>query len=183
MAGALTAGGAILLVIGLWSWARKIAIERRGGGRTALSEPPRRPRSVDPILPEAEELAERLAARLDEKADRLERLIAQADERIDRLSPSDRSPRSGHHLGRPSGGGGGGGGGAGTGGASRMIEPRPGAAAQSGARADLFASDEIDPLTRQIFRLSDEGLKPLDIAQRLDEQVGKVELILALRDA
>ena len=40
---------------------------------------------------------------------------------------------------------------------------------------------ERDPLTRSVYRLSDAGRKPLDIARELHEQVGKVELILALR--
>jgi hypothetical protein len=39
----------------------------------------------------------------------------------------------------------------------------------------------LDPLTRAVYELADAGRRPLDIAQELDEQVGKVELILALR--
>lgn len=38
-----------------------------------------------------------------------------------------------------------------------------------------------DPLTRRVYGLADEGLAPTDIARKLDEQIGKVELILALR--
>ena len=38
-----------------------------------------------------------------------------------------------------------------------------------------------DPLTRQIYEMADQGTTPVEIAQQLDEQVGKVELILALR--
>lgn len=40
----------------------------------------------------------------------------------------------------------------------------------------------IDPLTRVIYQQADAGLSPVEIAQQLDEQVGKVELILALRE-
>lgn len=40
-----------------------------------------------------------------------------------------------------------------------------------------------DPQTIRIYRLADEGRSPMEIAQELDEHVGKVELILALRKA
>jgi hypothetical protein len=40
-----------------------------------------------------------------------------------------------------------------------------------------------DPLARRVCELADEGLTPVDIARRLDEHVGKIELILALRRA
>ena len=39
----------------------------------------------------------------------------------------------------------------------------------------------MDPLAEQIYELADAGRTPVEIAQDLDEQVGKVELILALR--
>ena len=40
----------------------------------------------------------------------------------------------------------------------------------------------IDPLTRSVYNLADYGRTSLEIAQELDEQIGKVELILSLRD-
>ena len=43
--------------------------------------------------------------------------------------------------------------------------------------------EPIDPLAAEIYRLSDAGKRPRDIARQLDEQVGKVELILNLRQA
>ena len=44
------------------------------------------------------------------------------------------------------------------------------------------APPPLDPLTRSVYEHSDTGLSALEIAQQLDEQVGKVELILALRE-
>ena len=38
-----------------------------------------------------------------------------------------------------------------------------------------------DDLTRNVYRLADAGHDPVAIAQQLNEHVGKVELILALR--
>ena len=40
-----------------------------------------------------------------------------------------------------------------------------------------------DPLRKRVYELADAGRNPIEIAQELDEQVGKVELILALRAA
>jgi hypothetical protein len=44
------------------------------------------------------------------------------------------------------------------------------------------APPPLDPLTRSVYEHADTGLSALEIAQQLDEQVGKVELILALRE-
>ena len=40
---------------------------------------------------------------------------------------------------------------------------------------------EPDPLTRSVYKLADSGHDTVSIARELDEQIGKVELILALR--
>jgi len=40
-----------------------------------------------------------------------------------------------------------------------------------------------DPLTASVYELADRGLQSVAIAQNLDEHVGKVELILALRSS
>jgi len=59
-----------------------------------------------------------------------------------------------------------------------------GAPSRSTARSAATASMDrsADPTSLNIFRLADEGLPPIEIAQRLSEGVGKVELILALRE-
>jgi hypothetical protein len=95
--------------------------------------------------------ARRLAAQLDNKAARLERLIADADERLARLE-------------------------------AYGADAAPATAApDSPPRPDPFEEAAPDPLTRSVYELADNGHEPVDIAQRLDEQIGKVELILALR--
>jgi hypothetical protein len=52
-------------------------------------------------------------------------------------------------------------------------------AAATDARARL--EPRPDPLNQQIYELADEGLAPIEIARRLEQQTGKVELVLALR--
>lgn len=44
------------------------------------------------------------------------------------------------------------------------------------------ARPATDPLTASVLELADRGKTPVEIARELDEQVGKVQLILALRD-
>ncbi len=52
-----------------------------------------------------------------------------------------------------------------------------------GEPGDELWHDPTDPLARQVYDLADAGRSPLEIAQDLDEHLGKVELILKLRRA
>lgn len=109
--------------------------------------------------------ARRLGAQMDNKAQRLELLLQEADERIAQLSEAkdaglsaaDESP-----AGREGAFGG----------------PDPGS-----FKPSPDPPRPLDPLTQGVYELADTGRSPLEIAQQMDEQVGKVELILALRQA
>ena len=108
------------------------------------------------------ESARQLAAKLDNKAARLEVLIQQADERISLMSQL--SGTSGVAHDGPS--------------LTRVAEP-------DRARTPVSANGppvSLDPLTQSVYELADSGYQSIQIAQELDEQVGKVELILSLRD-
>jgi hypothetical protein len=108
------------------------------------------------------ESARQLAAKLDNKAARLEVLIQQADERISLMSQLS-----------------------GTGGVAQDGRSLTGVAEPDRARTPVAASGpplSLDPLTQSVYELADTGYQPIQIAQELDEQVGKVELILSLRD-
>jgi hypothetical protein len=112
--------------------------------------------------------ASEIAARLDNKAERLEQLLAETDDRIMQL----------RHLLRE---------------ASETQSPqRDDAPSQPDAppppKDNIDATPPppppehtSDPLTRSVWSLADAGRTPVEIAQELNEQVGKVELILALR--
>jgi hypothetical protein len=52
---------------------------------------------------------------------------------------------------------------------SSVIEPKP--------------AQNLHPTIRSIYALADAGRSPVQIAQQLNEQIGKIELILALRSA
>ena len=102
-----------------------------------------------------------LAARLNNRAERLERLISEADERISQLEASVEDAAA--EIGRASSNDGGG---------------FP--VAESPETAPEPALPD-DPLTRAVYEMADAGRDPVAIARELDEQIGKVELILALR--
>jgi len=109
-------------------------------------------------------VAQRLSARLDEKMARLEELLALAEQRlviIDRaaaaMSSSPR-PQVTSTASAP----------------VAAIEAKPDESQQSEAL-------EADPATKAIYQLADLGRPPLEIAQELNEHVGKIELVLALR--
>ncbi len=106
--------------------------------------------------------AQSLSARLDAKAERLEQLIERVDERIAVLQTmTEGTTRSNATSGWP----------------ARSTEP----GAEPDGRSGVAPTEPSDPLTIEVYGLSDAGHDSVEIAQRLDEQVGKVELILALR--
>ena len=109
----------------------------------------------------AYDAAGRMAAQLDGKAARLEQLLAEADERIEMLTAMLEA--AGYEV---------------------AVETTSGVAAAAEEPAPTITttpSEPMDPLTRDVFRLAREGRSAVQIAQMLDEQVGKIELILALR--
>lgn len=101
------------------------------------------------------ETGQRLAAQLDNKAEKLQQLIELADRRIVALGGED----SLEALNAP------------------VIMT-----SSQEEEEDLFEEKEEDnySLTTEVLRLVDEGYSPVEIAQRLGETTGNVELIISL---
>jgi hypothetical protein len=128
---------------------------------------------LERLMVEVEQLAKRFSSQLEAKSIALEHLLDQAERRIATLERLTQKPlpaappqeTSDHSLGLV--------------GQVGPEGPRPPEPTQDapGAR------EQVDALARRIYAMSDAGLGPRDIARQLDEQVGKVELILALRQA
>lgn len=114
---------------------------------------------IERLMVDAQELTRVCSAQLDNRLDRLERLLHRADQ----ITEPKPQPRA-------------------TAPASRPVEVSPEPAQRRHPPAS-FAMPDVDPLSSQVYALSDEGFPAVEIAQRLDEQVGKVELILALRES
>lgn len=111
---------------------------------------------------DAEELTRRLAAILDNKAARLELLIEEADDRLAKLDRANLGASVRTRPVEPDAG------------AFRTAPPEPTPVAATPPPAS-------NPTHRQIYELADSGLGPVEIAQRLDQPIGQVELILNLR--
>ena len=116
---------------------------------------------LERLMTDAEELTRRLAAVLENKAEKIEVLIEQADERLQALESAQADAE-----------------------ASPFVKPQ--APQREGSTSD--ASDpppplSMDPLHRKVYDLADQGLTPVDIARQIDKPTGQVELILALRRA
>jgi hypothetical protein len=110
------------------------------------------------MMVELEDLTRRFSAQLDAKSIKLEKLMEEADQKIARLQQlqADPPPAS----------------------TSTSAAPKP---APAKPPVDIDPPAPVDPLARQIYQLADSGQSSIQIAKRLDEQIGKVELILALR--
>lgn len=132
---------------------------------------------LEHLMVELEQLTRRFNAQLDAKSLQLEKLVHQADRRIDELKrlqgegPTQEPPEAPHKP--PATGDG---------------SDRAGLAAPHDANAEPRRPDnalgvEEDELTRRVYALADQGHGPPEIASELDEHVGKIELMLALRKA
>ena len=126
------------------------------------------------VSADLQDTARRLSALLDDKAERLEQLIEEAELRIHELQHlTDGASRNGQSL------------------ASRATAEAEHVTRELQAElsepelapvASIPEPVGVDPLTRSVYELADAGHDSVSIAQVLDEQIGKVELILALRE-
>ena len=158
---------AVVGIIGigvLWTISIRGKIARRNANRPSprelidqLKETARHRVDGQSASAELLDAARQMAAKLDNKAARLEVLIQQADDRIALMSQDNGS-------------------GVVTQNETQLTAPTAAVAVNGGTGVS------IDPLTQSVYELADTGCQPIQIAQALDEQVGKVELILSLRD-
>lgn len=164
---ALVFGGLLLLaVLTLLSRRAKASqvASQRSASMIEAKHSPRHSSQADQHSAESAQLARDLTAELDARADRLERLIAQADARLAELAKACASATAPH--------------------ASTQQAASPTRSSRSGASSPVTshaAEERLGDTARAICSLADEGLSPVQIAQRLGTHVGKVELILALR--
>ena len=110
---------------------------------------------LEALMVDINRMARDLGGQLDAKIIRIEKANQEADERIAQLQALR------DELSNPS-----------------AMQNNPG---PDHLLTPQASSENTDPLTRQVYALADQGQGPADIAQQLDEHVGKIELILALR--
>jgi len=120
---------------------------------------------------DGEDLAQILAAKIEEKAERIERLLRRADERIARLEGAlgDDGGRAGTPPARraqPV--------------ARAAMEAKP---ASAPTERPAIGAPDTDALARKVYALADLGKTPVQIARTLNQPTGAVQLMLALRRA
>ena len=115
---------------------------------------------LEHLMVEIEQLARRLGSQLDAKTIALENLINEADRKIQTLQRlnANGAPPSNPDKAPPA--------------MDPAVIPR-----QTGEQV------QQDRLAQAVYELADRGAEPVEIARQLNEGVGKVELILALRNA
>ncbi len=156
----LLVGAVLLMTTALLAKLRK---RRRAGANrpTTLEqiEQDRQLRGVrgdlEQLMVQVEQLAREFGAKLDAKTLALEKVIREAEEKIAQLRTASVEARS-------------------------MPSPTSGPRLEGVSALQECGSD---PVARSVYALADQGLSAGEIAQRLDEHIGKVELILALRAA
>lgn len=151
----------LLILLGVIVLAILVTIGIRSHMALHSSSPPaadeRLARDIEAMRDELVETVRTLAAQVESRARELESLLNEADDRLAMLNDSLGEVPSPSKPSTP---------------------PSPAGAAPAKGSGGATGSD---PLRAAVYELADAGLSPLQIARRLNEQVGKVELILALR--
>ena len=109
-------------------------------------------RQMESLLVELSQMARQLTAQLDTRATKLELLIREADEKIAALK-----------------------------GDSSVSSPPPSDQRPETAPAATEPASDGDPRHAEVYELADAGLAAPQIAQKLGQPTGEIELILALR--
>ena len=155
----IVAVGILFIIMAMFSLGR--ARKRTASSRDSARDHVDRARQKQGVRNELEALmvdinrmARDLGGQLDAKIIRIEKANQEADERIAQLQALRDSLNDPSTMASSA--------------ADQLVTPQ----------AD---ADQADPLTKQVYALADQGKGPQDIAQQLDEHVGKIELILALR--
>ncbi len=126
----------------------------------SLSEQANVTRDIEAVMLELDQLSRQIHGRLDSKIGRLEALLREADERIDQLSRQRRAA-----AGHPT--------------LDVTLDPQH----PDGADETAPEGGGVELKRDEVLRLADEGLSAVDIARRLGQNTGEVELILSLRQA
>lgn len=155
----IAAVGILFIIMAMFSLGR--SRKRTAAGRETARDYVQRAREkqgvrddLEALMVEINRMARDLGGQLDAKIIRIEKANQEAEERIAQLEALRDTLNDPYAMSKPS--------------VDQLVTPQAGAA-------------DTDPLTRQVYALADQGKGPADIAEQLDEHVGKIELILALR--
>jgi hypothetical protein len=140
----------------------------RTPSQTRLSQQRAVERQMENLLVELSEMARQITAQLDTRAAKLELLIKEADEKLTALKSATQAS-AGLNGGNDEAV------------ISAQKLPVADVLAGRGLAAESFNRPRVDPRHAAIYRMSDEGRSPREIARELGQPNGEVELILAIR--
>jgi len=164
-AGALLAFGvAMLTAVSLRVWYRRRRRSKQSTGRSArerLNEMTAQHDrdSLESLMVEVQELTRTCTAQIDNRSRRLEAMIESADQRLADLRAALAASQQA---------------------AARPPAPEVHTPPAPPRTPRLALDGDLDPFAERVFELNRAGLSPVDIAKKLGEQVGKIELILAM---
>ena len=155
----IAAVGILFIIMAMFSLgrARKRTVDSRDSARDHVDRARQKQAvrdDLEALMVDINRMARDLGGQLDAKIIHIEKATQEADERIAQLKALLAELSDPYAMNKPAG--------------DQLVTPQASAAA-------------TDPLTRQVYALADEGKGPSAIAEQLDEHVGKIELILALR--
>ncbi len=124
---------------------------------------------LEQLMIEVEQLAKRFGAQLDAKTMHMEQLISEADRKIAELKQMELGRQNAAKLHEAM---------------ASPFEDKPAAPAAvptTEAESASPTQNAGDALKQSVYDLAEKGHDPAEIAKQLNEHVGKIELILALR--
>jgi hypothetical protein len=165
LAGGLIAAGIVLLLVAVYVRRRPSATDRPPPHD---GDAPNAGENVHELMEELDQLAGRIDQRIERRMAELKRLLAEADAEIARAEAN--IARANVRTGpKPP-----------AGGSYEAVDAAP-SISRNGPAEPLAARDErIDPRYEEILRLSGQGLDAIEIARRVEMNVGEVELVLNL---
>lgn len=169
--------GVLLIIMSMMMGIKKKrkASQERGTAREQVEDLKQRHAvrgDLEQLMVEIEQLAKRFGAQLDAKTLQMERLIDEADRKIHELKQVQQARQNTADLRETL--------------ASNLAEASgqgtPGASgAPTATNTEPAPQNPDEVLKKSVYALVEQGVAPAEIARQLDEHVGKIELILALR--
>jgi len=172
---AIPALGVLLIIMGLMIGIRKKhkRSHEQGTARDQVEDLKQRHKlrgDLEQLMIEVEQLAKRFGSQLDAKTMHMEKLINEADQKINELKLMEQARVNAAKLQQSL--------------ASPFDDrsaPQSPDAPPAEPVAEPSAENADDVLKQSVYDLAEQGHDPAEIARRLGEHVGKIELILALR--
>lgn len=165
--------GVLLIIVGMMMGIRKKRrrFDAQGSARGRVEELRHKQAvrgDLEQLMAEVEQLAKRFGTQLDAKTMQMERLIEEADQKIAELRQLEQARRDAQTLQSPE---------------PSSLRSQASSIHPPSPIPHPPSPSPDDALKRSVCALADRGLDPIEIARQLNEHVGKVELILALRQA